>query len=71
MYSSYYISCLNLCPCRRAKQRLQGAFIHPSIWGFANIRGTLLGVSIVRIVVFWGLYWGLLMKGNCHMSLGR
>ena len=24
--------------------------------GFPKIRGTLLGVSIIRIVIFWGLY---------------
>ena len=28
------------------------------IWGFPNIRGTLLGGgSVIRIIVFWGLYW--------------
>ena len=24
-------------------------------WGFAKISGTILGVSIFRIVLFWGL----------------
>ena len=28
------------------------------IWGFPKIRGTLLGVPIIRIIVFWGLHWG-------------
>ena len=28
------------------------------IWGFPKIRGTLLGVPIIRTIVFWGLYWG-------------
>ena len=22
------------------------------------IRGTILGVPIIRIIIFWGLYWG-------------
>ena len=37
-----------------------------SIWGFPKIRGTLLGVPIVRIIVFRGLYWGSLILGNYH-----
>ena len=32
--------------------------------GFPIIRGTLSGVVIIRIVVFWGLYWGPLVLGN-------
>ena len=28
------------------------------IWVFPKIRGTILGVPIIRIIVFWGLYWG-------------
>ena len=27
------------------------------VWGFPKIRGTILGVSIMRIIVFGGLYW--------------
>ena len=27
-------------------------------WGFPKIRGTLLGVPIIRIIVHWGRYWG-------------
>ena len=27
------------------------------IWGFPKIRGTFFGVPIIRIIVFWGLYW--------------
>ena len=26
------------------------------IWGFPKIRGTFLGVPIIRTIVFWGLY---------------
>ena len=27
-------------------------------WGFPKIRGTILGVPIIRTIVYWGLYWG-------------
>ena len=26
------------------------------IWGFPKIRGTLLGVPIIRIILYWGLH---------------
>ena len=26
----------------------------------------MLGVPIARTIVFWGLYWGLLILGNCQ-----
>ena len=39
------------------------------IWGFPKIRGTILGVPIMRIIVFWGLYWGPLILGNYHIGL--
>ena len=29
--------------------------------GVPKIRDTILRVPIVRIMVFWGLYWGLLL----------
>ena len=29
-----------------------------NIWGFPQIRDTFLGVPIIRIIVFWGLYLG-------------
>ena len=28
------------------------------MWGFPIIRGTIMGVLIIRTVVFGGLYWG-------------
>ena len=37
------------------------------IWGFPKIMGTFLGVPIIRIIVYWGLYWGPLILGNYHM----
>ena len=39
------------------------------LWGFPKIRGTILGVPIIRIIVFWGLYWGPLILGNYHIGL--
>ena len=44
--------------------------------GFPKIRGTILGVPI-RIIVFWGLYWGplgfnsgLLLHGGLRTTCG-
>ena len=31
------------------------------LWGFPKIRGTFLGVPIIRTIVFRGLYWGPLI----------
>ena len=33
-------------------------------WGFPKIRGTILGVPLLGIVIFWGLSWGPLILGN-------
>ena len=30
-------------------------------WGFPKIGGTLSGFPILRIIVYWGLYWGPLI----------
>ena len=38
-----------------------------SIWGFPKIRGTFLGFSIIRTIVFWGLYLGPVILGNYHI----
>ena len=38
------------------------------IWGFPEIRGTTLGVPIMRTIVFLGLYWGPLNLGNYHIN---
>ena len=37
-------------------------------WGFPNIRGTILGVPIIKTIIFLGLYWGPLILENYHMS---
>ena len=44
-------------------------YIYISIWGFPKIMGTLLGVPIIRVIVFWGLYWGPLILGNYYMYI--
>ena len=36
------------------------------IWWFPKIRGTCLGVPIIRTIVYWGLYWGTRILGNYH-----
>ena len=38
-----------------------------TIWGFPKIRGTFLGVPIIRTVVFLRLYWGSPILGNYHI----
>ena len=38
-------------------------------WGFPKIKGTLLGVPVLRIIVFWGLYWGPLILRNYHIAV--
>ena len=40
------------------------------MWRFPKIRGTFSGVPIVRIIVYWGLYWGPLIGGIYHVGLG-
>ena len=35
--------------------------------GFPKLGGTFLGVPIVRIIVFGGLYWGSPILGNYHI----
>ena len=39
------------------------------IWYCSKIRGTFSKVPIIRIIVFWGLYWGPLIQGNYHILL--
>ena len=36
--------------------------------GFPKIRGTLFGVPIMSICVFWGLYWGPSILGNYYLT---
>ena len=37
------------------------------MWGFPKIRGTILGVPIIRIIVYWVLYWDPPILGNYHV----
>ena len=37
------------------------------ICGFPKIKATFLGIPIIRILVFWGLYWGPPILGNYHI----
>ena len=34
--------------------------------GGPKIGGALSGVPKIRIIVYWGLYWGPLIQGNYH-----
>ena len=38
-------------------------------WEFPKIRGTFLGVPIIRPIVFWGLYWGPPILGTYQILL--
>ena len=37
-------------------------------WGLPKIRGSFLGVPIIRTMVFWGLYWGPPILGNSQIN---
>ena len=39
------------------------------MWGFHKIICTLLGVPIIRILVYGGLYWGPPILGNYHVKV--
>ena len=36
--------------------------------GVSQNYGCLFGVPIIRIMVFWGLYWGPPILGSCHIN---
>ena len=38
---------------------------------FPEIKGTFLGVPIIRTTIFWGLYWGTLILGNYRLEQGK
>ena len=38
------------------------------MWCFLKIRGTSLGVPIVRIIAFWAPYGGSPTLGNYHVA---
>ena len=35
---------------------------HTMKWGFPKVRGTILGVPIIKLRIFWGPYWGPLFR---------
>ena len=39
--------------------------------GVPEIMGTFLGVSIVRIIAFWGLDWGPLFLGKYNVEMNE
>ena len=41
-----------------------------TVCGFPKIRGTFLGIPIIRTIVYWGLYWGSLILGNYRNETG-
>ena len=43
-------------------------FLRNTTWWFPEIRGTILGVPIIRTMIYWGLYWGTLILGNYHLT---
>ena len=55
-----------LCAAQAAVRRVARS---SSSWGLPQIRGTLLGLCIIRTVVKWGLYWGPLILGNYLIAL--
>ena len=65
------MGCVNLVR-HLSKTDLGLAFVSTfseKMWGFPKIRGTFLGIPIIRIIVFGGLYWGSSILGNCHVIL--
>ena len=42
----------------------------PGDLGFPRIRGTVWGVSRIRIILFWDLYWGPLFRETAREGLG-
>ena len=39
-------------------------FLSPCV---LKIKGTSLGLPMMRMIIFGGLYWGALIFGSCHM----
>ena len=51
------VSILTTLPYSKSS-RVESRQQNSSIWRFPKIRGTFLGVPIVRIIILWGLFWG-------------
>ena len=59
------------------KERIP-SYSYSSRWGFPRTGGTILGVLILRIIIYWGLNWGPTIQGNyqiccpiCPVSYGK
>ena len=52
----------------RISHAAEGWGMENSMWEFPKIRGTFLGVPIIGIIVFWGLYCGFPIYGNYHVA---
>ena len=39
--------------------------------GFPKLGRTILRVPIIRIMPYWGLYWGPIIYGNYHIGVQR
>ena len=51
---------MQLCMQAPLTLRPEGLGFSASNMGFPRTRGTILGVFIIRLLVFGGLYWGAL-----------
>ena len=69
-YGGYAPKLVRLFFCGGKGGRRLAVRIAVFTWEFPKITGTLLGVPIIRTIVFWSLYWGLLILGNYHMVQG-
>ena len=61
---AYREAFLTFLDYQRAKLFGYRIFSLASIWEFPKISGAFLGVPIIRITVFWGLYWASRHSGN-------
>ena len=67
-----HLMALTTCPAQAETLFLQAPAWDADVWGFPKIRGTILGVPIIRTIVVWGIYWGSLILGNyrvCQVTI--
>ena len=60
IYPIFYVTWVGV-GCRNILAGLRALKLRPGLalkLEFPKIRGTFLGVPILRIIVLWGLYWG-------------
>ena len=50
------------------REYLREAMLTLERWEFPKIRGTILGVPIIRTVAFGSLYWGSPILENNHIK---